>query len=194
MTQGEQWSHGWRQLEKKNRKQTNDSKHKLRISVTVCTWKQTIKIHYSRDVCALCLLSHIRESSHGSQSALARGQEGHMAEWAVDCLEGNTQTLAAVKASNVNTHGIHTHLLSSQPFRFPCIRLCPLLAMILAQACRVPKNARKSNSCAAVSADAEGTSNNLVNSILTIQLNRHFSIRINMITDELLNLIIKVFL
>lgn len=118
MTQGEQRSHGWRQLEKENRKQTNDSKHKLRISVTVCTWKQTIKLHYSHDVCALCLLSHITESSHGSQSALARGQEGHMAEWAVDCLEGNTQTLAAVKASNVNTHRIHTHLLSSQPFRF----------------------------------------------------------------------------
>jgi len=69
-------------------------------------------------VCVLCLLSHIRQSSHGSQSALACAEEGHMAEWAVERLEGNTQTLAAVKASNVNTHRIHTHLLPSQPFRF----------------------------------------------------------------------------
>ncbi len=36
---------------KNNRKQTNDSKHKLGISVTVCTWKRTIKIHYSHNVC-----------------------------------------------------------------------------------------------------------------------------------------------
>lgn len=35
-------------------------------------------------------LSQIRKSSHGSQTALARGQQGHMAEWAVERLEGET--------------------------------------------------------------------------------------------------------
>lgn len=122
----------------------------------------------------LRLLSHIRESSHGSQSALACGQEGHMAEWAEERLEGNTQTLAAVKASHVNTHSIHTHLLSSQPFRFSMYPSVPFTSNDLGSGLQGAQKCPQVQHLCRVSADAEGTSNNLVNSILTMQLNRHF--------------------